>query len=96
MGSVLWNAYTPSTFGCKSGSWERSLLLAGINPCSSRKAGSLCQGKGEPLLHTRHGSQPQAGHPATLSSMSLCFCGCFSEIHHCSQEMNFGVEQCPP
>lgn len=96
MSWVLWNAYTPSTFGCKSAPWERSLLLARINPCGSRKAGPLCQGSGEPLLHSRHGSQTQAGHPAMLSSMSQCFCGCFSEIHHCNQEMNFGVEQCPP
>lgn len=73
MGSVLWNAHRPSTFGCKSGPWERSLLLAGINPRGSRKAGPLCQGSGKPLLHTRHGSQLQAGHPATLSSVSQCF-----------------------
>lgn len=40
--------------------------------------------------------QPQAGHPATLSSMSRCFCGHFSETPHCNREMSFGVEQCPP
>lgn len=48
MGSVMWNANTPSTLGCKSGPWERSLLLAGINPWHSRKAGPLCQGAQQP------------------------------------------------
>lgn len=92
MSSVLWNAYRPSTFGCKSGPWERSLLLAGINPCGSRKAGPFCRGSGEPLLHTRHGSQPTGRAPshAQLHVPVLLW------MFHCNQEMNFGVEQCPP